>query len=92
MSDDKREFVRLPVESVLQIQIANKTSWTQALCSNMSAGGLLATTQVPIAIDTQVTIQLKDDPQKFHAQGKVIRLVESDDDYLLAIRYNDASH
>lgn len=92
MSDDKREFTRLPFESPLQIQIANKKSWAEGICANMSAGGVLVTTQLPIAIDTQVTVQLKDEPHKFNAHGKVIRLVESDDGFLIAIKYNESTH
>jgi Tfp pilus assembly protein PilZ len=95
MSDEKRQYTRLDFASVLQIQIANKSSWAEATCTNMSAGGVLVTAPLPIAIDTAVTVQLKNAPEKFTAQGKVIRLVESEDEgraeYLIAIKYNDTS-
>ncbi len=92
MTEENREFIRLPFDSVLDIQIAGKTSWAEGTCSNMSAGGVLVTTSLPIAIDTRVTVQLKKEPHKFKAQGQVIRLVESDDGFLVAIKYSEDTH
>ena len=95
MSDEKRQYTRLNFASALQIQIANKSSWAEASCTNMSAGGVLVSASLPIAIDTDVTVQLKNAPEKFTAQGKVIRLVETenagDQEYLIAIKYNDTT-
>ncbi len=92
MTKENREFTRLPFESVLDIQIAGKTSWAEGACSNMSAGGMLVTTSLPIAIDTHVTVQLKSKPEKFKAEGQVIRLVESDNGFLVAIKYSEGKH
>lgn len=92
MSDNKREHTRLPFESTLSIQIDKKETSLEATCLNMSAGGVLVSILAPIAIDTQVNIELKGDRDKFKAQGKIIRLVESSDGYLAAIKYNEIAH
>ncbi len=88
---ENREFTRLPFEAPLTIQIHDKASWSEGLCSNMSAGGVLVTTKTPIAVDTPVKLALKDEPEKFSAEGTVIRLVEDGEDYLIAIKYDDVA-
>ncbi len=88
---ENREFIRLPFDAPLSIQINDKASWSEGLCSNMSAGGVLVTTKTPIAVDTIVKVELKNEPEKFTAEGTVIRLVEDGDEYLIAIKYNDAA-
>lgn len=93
MSDEKREHIRLPFDAPLQLQIAGKASWIEGKCSNMSAGGILVETAAPIAIDTELQVQLKDQPEKYQAYGHVIRLVEDENSFLIAVKYKDlATH
>jgi len=92
MSEELRQHIRLPFNAPLSVQIAEKASWIEGICTNMSGGGVLITTQAPIAVDTEVNVQLRDSPEKFKAHGSVTRLVEDGDQYLVAIKYKDLNH
>ncbi len=76
-SSDKRDFMRMHVEIGARFKINGHNEYHQGTVADLSAGGLLLSTQIPLADGDELEIQVV--PEKavvppLHAKLKVLRV------------------
>lgn len=79
--DEKRNFPRMRIDHRLTFGLAGETDSTEGRCTNLSAHGVLFTTQRPLPVGAQMELNIT--PEKsiiapFNAQAEVVR-VEQDE-------------
>jgi len=54
----RRRHHRLPVSVAVRYRLANSSTWVDCAISEIGVGGALLTTETPIPIDTEITIEV----------------------------------
>jgi len=90
-SDDKRNFYRMLLNSEVEITIIDDevNSKIYATCRDLSATGMAIEMDHPMELGTFVRMKidsLNNNVQAFDAKGKIVRIVEENQDcYLIGI-------
>jgi type IV pilus assembly protein PilZ len=74
MSDDRRQFSRVPVS--LRVTYLSRGDLQRDLVTDLSPGGLFVRTSKPLAIGTEVDLEVvvADEDPPTHVRGKVVWL------------------
>lgn len=85
---DRRAEVRLPINAAITLTILPDNYKIEGVCCNMSASGILIRSKEKVKAGTQLLLTMQEGKIDFSSEGEVIRLVEDDKEYLIAIKLN----
>ena len=86
---EKRSEIRLPINAKIDITLKEDNFKLQGVCCNMSASGILVRTKEKIKPGTELLLQMSEGKLDFSADGEVIRLVEDEKHFLVAIKLSN---
>jgi hypothetical protein len=88
--DDRRTHTRYPIWFPLVVEVGEKSVW--AICRDAGGGGVLVSAVAPIDVDASVRLKFRltvGEPDRVK-DAKVVRLIDNEDELLLAFPYRVA--
>jgi c-di-GMP-binding flagellar brake protein YcgR len=88
---EKRELVRMRINTPAQISLANQAETISAVCKELSGTGMQVSSEQAIAAGTtvEVTIPASEGQEPFLASAEVVRVDGKEGSYTLALKLLD---
>lgn len=84
---EKRAERRFPINSIVHITLASNKKIT-GKCCNISGSGLLIFSDKPAPVGGIVRIDIQEGKIDFKAEAEVVRVVEEENGFMIAVRVN----
>ena len=84
---EKRAERRFPINSIVQMTLANNKKLT-GRCCNISGSGMLVRADRGAAVGASITLQIQEGKIDYQADAEVVRVAEDDDSFLIALKVN----
>lgn len=86
---EKRDFIRMKIGAPLNAKLAADTGIIEGMCLDLSGGGLQVETKHPLAVATEVEVEISSDhghSPTLKAKARVVRATNSESgDHLLGL-------
>ncbi len=84
--DEKRTETRFPINSVAKVTVIKNEKVIMGTCRNISGSGMLICVEKSIKPETAIKIEIAEGKIEFNADASVVRVVEDDDEILVAVK------
>ncbi len=83
--NEKRELVRMKINTPVNIRVRDENVSTQAICKELSGNGMMVATDADYAIGASVEVTLAG-KGPFKASAEVVRRTTEDDRFLIGLK------
>lgn len=83
--NEKRAERRFPINSIVHMTMSNNKKVT-GRCCNISGSGMLVKADKPATVGGNVRLEIQEGKIDFKAEAEVVRIVEEDNAFLIALK------
>lgn len=89
MYDEKREFIRMKVDTPVTITAVDTKQSLNGLCKDLSGTGMLLSVEGELALGQSVEVSITSGKNPFVAAAEVVRVEAQSDNYIIGLKINN---